>query len=252
MKKFSLLFLAVLSFFFLCGCELKFTSFTKVKDDGSGFRITTYFTDGISEKEELTTRYVLPEGGSWKSEQVKRGRYDVTTNIYEVKRQFKDLNKLAADYVRKGMAPQNVSDNRFSLKMDKGLLFTVYEYEEVFKDCTDEKKVRDFCERQYDYIIKLVSKDVATAFPGLVEKKKVEAALNVRYRSFFDYALGELLKNQMFFQDNPEYEEKNKAIEELNTKESFSSFHNRSSYYPVTKRPTNMPSWPKRKKLITK
>ncbi len=224
MKRISYLFLAAFSFFFLCGCELRFTSFTKIKEDGSGFRITTYFTDGISEKEELATRYVLPEGGSWKSEQVKRGQYDVTTDTYEVKRQFNDLNKLAPDYVRKGALPQNVSGNKFSLKIGKSLFFSTYEYEEAFKDCTDEKKIRNFWERQYEYTIGLVSKDIAAAFPKSVEKEKVVEALNKRYRSYFDYFLKEFLKNPVFFKDNAEYEEKNREFEKLNSEENFSSF----------------------------
>ncbi len=192
MKRISFLFLLGLGALSLSGCYIDITALTKINDDGSGFRITTYSADGASEKEELVKNYVLPAGGNWKLEKYVKDKSP--EHVYEVKRPFKDLNVLAPDYVRKGAKPGHVSDNRFSLKVRKNILFTTYEYEEAYKDSTDEKQFREFCERWYKHNLDEAVNDLTNTFPGLLEKDKVTALLNERYRPYFDFSTAAMLK----------------------------------------------------------
>ena len=66
MKKTFLLALLAVTALFLSGCFINITAMTKINDDGSGFRITTYTADGASEKQEVLDRYILPPGGEWR------------------------------------------------------------------------------------------------------------------------------------------------------------------------------------------
>lgn len=192
MKKIYFLFLLGLVGLFLSGCYIDITALTKINDDGSGFRITTYSADGASEKEELVKNYDLPVGGNWKLEKYLKDKSP--EHVYEVKRPFKDLNKFAPDYVRKGAKPGHISNNKFSLKVKKNILFTTYEYEETYKDSTDERQFREFCERWYSHNLEEAVKDLTNTFPGLLEKEKVRVLLNERYRPYFDFSTAAMLK----------------------------------------------------------
>lgn len=231
MKKIlSLLFLA-LFVLLLSGCQIKFTALTKINSDGSGFRITTYSADGGSEKEELVTRYDLPEGGNWKSEKSTRqwgdSTYPYERHIYEVKRAFKDLNKLAPDYTRKGLKRGNVSNNSISLRISRGILFTTYEYKETFRDSANERQVREFCEKQYNYILDIASKETEVALPKFIQKNKVKAFLDEKYRPYFDNFLTALSGAAYKFfseEDNKELEERFEELWEKYSEENFSSY----------------------------
>jgi hypothetical protein len=193
MKKIASSLLLIATAVAINGCFIDMTAVTKINDDGSGFRITTYTADGASEKEELLEYYVLPEGGSWKLDSYVKGQ--APQHVYEVKRAFKDINKLQPDYVRKGVKPSNVSDNRYSLKIHKGILFTSYEYEEVYKDCADEGKIREFCKRWYDSSLGIISDEVVKAFPRTAENDKVRSFVDARLRPYYDYFLKEYIVN---------------------------------------------------------
>ncbi len=224
MKKISSLSVLACLILSLIGCNISLTTYTKINDDGSGFRITTYSTDGKSDKDELLAKYEFPKGGQWKEEERKTQQYNYTDYTYEVKRAFKDLNKLDPDYIRKGAKPGNISGNTISFKINRGPIFTTYEYEEVFRDCSNEKQAKDFCQRQYDYFIDMVSKDIEEALPKLVNKEKIKILLDERYRSFFDYFLTEYLKDPDFFVNNEEYSKRNEEFEQKNSEENFTSF----------------------------
>ncbi|MDP2942294.1 MAG: hypothetical protein Q8O36_02115 [Candidatus Omnitrophota bacterium] len=224
MKRISLLFLSAIVTLSLSGCYINFTALTKINDDGSGFRITTYTADGASEKDELIKNYDLPAGGSLESEKdVKDKSPDYT---YEAKRLFKDLNNLAPDYVRKGAKPGYVSDNRFSLKIRKNILFATYEYEETYKDSTDERQFREFCERWYSHNLDEAVKDLTDIFPRLLEKEKIKALLNERYRPYVDYLMTAFLKkgSSLADEDNVEFKEKMDEYERRYGEEEFLPF----------------------------
>ena len=163
MRKFFVSALLVLSALSLNGCFIDMAATTKINDDGSGFRITTYTADGASEKEELFKNYILPPGGEWTLNQYVKD--SAPEHIYEAKQAFTDLNKLPPDYSRKGAIPGDVSSNKFSLKVNKGILFTTYEYEETYKDCIDGGKIRKFCSSWYDHAVGTAAAEVARAFP---------------------------------------------------------------------------------------
>lgn len=218
MRKF--LFLAVLVFVAVSvsGCFIDMTATTKINDDGSGFRITTYTADGATEMEETVKKYILPSGGEWRL-----GRYAENSppqHTYEVKRAFRDLNSLTPDYTRKGAKRGDLSENGFSLKIKNAVIFTVYEYEETFRDCTDAAKIREFCGDWYSHSLETAAREVARAFPSIVKKDKVKALLDARYRPYFDYFLASFLeygrgafdeKNTAFQVKLAEYEEKYSA-----------------------------------------
>lgn len=211
MRKIPFLFLLGLFALSLGGCYIDFTALTKINDDGSGFRITTYSADGASEKEELVKNYVLPGGGSWELEKYEKDK--ATEHAYEVKQPFKDLNKFAPDYVRKGAKPGHVSNNRPSLKISRNFLFTTYEYEETYKDSTDEKQFREFCERWYKHNLDEAVNDLTNTFPGLLEKDKVMALLNERYRPYFDFSTAAMLKRGRNLDEEWDEESKKKMDE---------------------------------------
>ncbi len=219
MKRISFcLFLAFL-IFFLSGCELKFTAFAKINPDGSGFRITTYSADEESEKEELLNRYILPDGGNWKIERYTPSwsKVERKNNIYETKSAFEDLNKLTPDYARRGLNPNNLSGNRYELKIKKGFMFNTYEYTETFIDSANEKEIREFCEREYDYALDKVSELLQAGLPGLIAKDKIRIYLDDIYRPYYDYILKEFLKYgfKIFKDENEEVKEK---LDELGEK----------------------------------
>lgn len=224
MKRIALSFLLLLTVFLLCGCYINMTAMTKINADGSGFRITTYTADGASEKEELIKNYILPEGGVWKLD--KYVKQNAPLHIHEVKRAFTDISRLQPDYARKGVNPANISDNRYSLKINKGLILTTYEYEEVFKDCTDGKKVREFCERWYSYSLETASVEIEKAFPRVAEREKIRRVLDERYRSYYDYFLKRFLVSgrKAFEDDNAVFKAKMAEYEKKNSAEDFADF----------------------------
>ncbi|MFH1778555.1 MAG: hypothetical protein ABH847_00770 [Candidatus Omnitrophota bacterium] len=227
MKKFSISLSLIFFVLSLSGCEIKFTAFTKINPDGSGFRITTYSADD-TEKEELLTRYILPKGGNWKTQKYTPSwsKVEGERHIYEAKRSFKDFNKLAPDYARKGFNPKNLSENRYELKIKKGLIFNTYEYREIFTDSANEKELREFCEREYNYILNLASQRLEDALPKLIEKEKVRTFLYGKCRPYYDYFLDVLLRHgyEAFFKEEiKELIEKYKEFEESISEESFSS-----------------------------
>lgn len=227
MKKISISLLLSFLVLSLGGCEIKFTALTKINPNGSGFRITTYSADD-AEKEELLTRYILPDGGNWKSEKYKTKNIfgPLEKHIYEVKRDFKDLNKLAPDYIRKGIRPQNISSNRILLKINKGAVFTTYEYEEIFRDTANERQVREFGERYYNHVLNLASKNIVTALPKLVEENKIKEFLNKTYRPDFDYMLDVFSKSgyKIFLEENnKELKEKGDEFSKKFSEEGFTS-----------------------------
>ncbi|MFA5148988.1 MAG: hypothetical protein WC491_07700 [Candidatus Omnitrophota bacterium] len=187
----ALLLLAVV--FLISGCFINMTAVTKINDDGSGFRITTYTADGASEKEELIKEYLLPGDGSWKLDNYVKD--SPPQHIYEVKRTFKDIKELQPDYARRGASPSNISDNRYSLKIRRGVIFNSYEYEEIYRDCADEGRIREFCKRWYDATLAIISEEVAAAFPRSVKKDGVTLFLDAKFRPLYDYFLGELMAN---------------------------------------------------------
>lgn len=231
MKKFLFFVLSVFSVLSLCGCYINLTSMTKINDDGSGFRITTYTADGASDKEELLNNYIFPQGGAWKLENYAKDA--VVQYVYEVKRAFSDINKLKSDYIRKGHNPANISDNRYYLKINRGLIYTTYEYEEVFKDCTDAKKIKDCCERLYDRLLDISAAEIEKAFPQIVEKQKVKALLDEQYRPYYDYLLPAFLKDgwKIFDDQHAACQQKTKEFEEKYDVESFSEF---LTYYIIS------------------
>ncbi|MFA6356136.1 MAG: hypothetical protein WCY23_03400 [Candidatus Omnitrophota bacterium] len=179
--------------FLVSGCFINMSAVTKVNDDGSGFRITTYTADGASEKDELIKDYLLPGGGSWKLDNYVKD--NPPQHIYEVKRTFKDIKELQPDYARKGAGPSSISDNKCSLKIRRGIIFDSYEYDEAYKDCADEGKIREFCRRWYDSTLEIISEEVAAAFPRSVKKDGVALFLDGKFRPYYDYFLGELVTN---------------------------------------------------------
>lgn len=227
MKKLSIFLLLASLVLSLSGCEIKFIAFTKINPDGSGFRITTYSAESESEKEELLTRYNLPKGGSWKLEKYKtKTLYEPSQkHIYEVKRTFKDLNKLTPDYIRRGIKPQNISDNKISLRIKKGVIFTTYEYEEIFKDSADERQVKEFGERYYNDILNIASKEIEAALPKVITKDKIKVFLNENYRPGFDYLLMVFSRYGYngFSEENKELKKKYEDFMEKSSEEGFSS-----------------------------
>ncbi|KPK39554.1 MAG: hypothetical protein AMJ78_08340 [Omnitrophica WOR_2 bacterium SM23_29] len=228
MKKISISLLLSFLVLSLSGCEIKFTAFTKIKPDGSGFRITTYSAETEGEKEELLNRHILLEGGIWKKQKYTPSwsKVEGERHIYETRRFFKDFNKLASDYARKGFNPKDLSENRYEFKIKKGLIFDTYEYREIFTDSTNERKLREFCEREYNYVLNLASRRLEDTLPKLIEKEKVRTFLYGKYRPYYDYFLDVLLKHgyEAFFKEEiKELIEKYKEFEESISEESFPS-----------------------------
>lgn len=224
MRKFLFFVLSAFSVLSLCGCYIDLTAMTKVNDDGSGFRISTYTADGASEKEELVKNYILPQGGAWKLDNYVKDA--APRHVYEVKRAFSDINKLKPDYIRKGGNPANISENRYSLKINRGLIYTTYEYEEVFRDCTDANKIKDYCGRWYDRSLDISAAEVEKAFPRTVEKQKVKALLDDRYRPYYDYFLAAFLKDgrRIFDDKHTACRQKMEEYEDKYNVEGFSAF----------------------------
>src|SRR3989338_1387195 len=224
MKKTFLLALLAVTALFLSGCFINITAMTKINDDGSGFRITTYTADGASEKQEVLDRYILPPGGEWRLNQYIKNA--PPQHIYEAKRTFTDIKGLAPDYVRKGSKAGDVSANKFSLKINKGIIVTTYEYEETFRDCTDARKINDYCGRWYDRSLEISAEEIEKAFPRTVEKQKVKALLDGRYRPYYDYFLSVFLKDgwSIFDDKHAASQQKITEYEEKYNVESFSAF----------------------------
>ncbi len=223
MKKF--LFLAFLPFVVLSasGCFINMAATTKINDDGSGFRITTYTADGATEKEEVLKNYVLPPGGEWRLNQYVKD--SPPQHIYEAKQVFTDLNKLVPDYFRSGTKPGDVSSNKFSLKINKGILFTTYEYEETYKDCTDSGRIKKLCDSWYGHAMDTASTEVARAFPKAVKKEKARELLEAVYRPYFDYIAAELTRagRQAFNEKNTQFKAKMEGFEKKCSAEEFSA-----------------------------
>ena len=224
MKKFFILAFLVFSAISVSGCFINMTATTKINDDGSGFRITTYTADGATEKEELLKDYVLPPGGEWRLNQYVKD--SPPQHIYEAKRTFTGLNDLAPDYSRKGVKPGDTSTNKFSLKIRRGVLFTTYEYEETFKDCAAAAKIRKFCDDWYGHSLETAAKEVERAFPKTVKKEQVEALLDARYRPYFDYFLASFISEgrKVFDEKNTQFHAMMAQYEQKYSAESFSSF----------------------------
>lgn len=224
MKKIFLFALVAATALFLSGCFINITAMTKINDDGSGFRITTYTADGATEKQEVLDRYILPAGGEWRLNQYEKG--STPEHVYEVKRAFKDIKELAPDYTRKGYNPGNLSANKFSLKINKGIIFTTYEYEETFADCTDAGKVKKFCADWYDHLLDIAAGEVARAFPKTVKKEDARALLDIRYRPYLDYFLNTFLIDgqRALDKDGEKYQAKLEEYEKEYSAENFSSF----------------------------
>ncbi len=225
-KTLSTLFLTLLVLS-LGGCEIKFTAVTKINPDGSGFRITTYSAEEESEKEELLNRYILPEGGSWQTQKYTPSwsKVERKNHIYEVKSVFKDLNKLAPDYTRTGLDPKNLSRNRYDLRVKKGFIFNAYEYEEVFTDSADEQGIKQFCEREYNYVLDKTSEYLGAGLSGLITKDKFRIFLNDTFRPYYDYFLREFLKDGFkIFEGEDEDKEIEKRLDELSEKFSEDGF----------------------------
>lgn len=222
-KTMSSLFL-VAAAFVLSGCFINITATTKINDDGSGFRITTFTADGASEKEEVLKNYGLPSGGEWRLNQYVKD--SPPQHVYEIKRTFADLNKLAPDYFRKGAKPGDISANKFSLKINRSVLFTTYEYEETFRDCTDAQKINDYCGRLYDRSLDISAAEIEKAFPRTVEKQKVKALLDERYRPYYNYFLSAFLKDgrRIFDDKHTACQQKLEEYEDKIKSESFSAF----------------------------
>lgn len=226
MRRASLLFLSALAALFLSGCYIDFTALTKINDDGSGFRITTYSTDSQSDESELKAKYILPPAGEWKAAPADKTPQEPSVYTYEAKRTFKGLKDLTPDYTRKGMKPGDISANSFSLNIKKGILFTVYEYEEAYRDCTDERRFREFCERWYNHNLDEAVKILTGAFPRLIDKTKVRALLNERYRPYLDYLMDAFLERgrSLSEEGNEEFQGKMAEFEKKCSEEDFVPF----------------------------
>lgn len=186
------------------GCFIDISAVSKVNSDGSGFRITTYTADGASEKEELLKYYILPGGGDWKLDSYVKDKPPL--HVYEVKREFRDIKDLPSDYLRKGADPSNVSGNECSLDIRKGMVFTTYRYEEIYRDCADKAKIRGFCDGWYTSALEIMSDEVAKAFPRSVKKDEVRAFLDDRFRPYYDHFLKEFIAHGRKSVDGAEFE----------------------------------------------
>ena len=224
MKKFLRSLLLAAAALSLSGCFIDMAATTKINDDGTGFRITTFTADGASEKEEVLKNYSLPAGGEWIL-----GKYQKDMpphHIYEAKRAFTDLSRLGPDHVRKGVKAGDVSKNKFSLKIDKGILFTSYDYEETYKDCTDAEKIRRFSSGWYVHAVDTAAAELERAFPKAIRKEKAAALLEARYRPYFDYFLAIFLNEgrRMFDDKNTELQAKLAEYDKKYSAEDFAVF----------------------------
>ncbi len=225
MKKVSFFLFLALFVLFLSGCELKFTALTKINADSSGFRITTYSADEESEKEELLNRYILSEGGTWKIERYTPSwsKVERKNHIYEVKRAFKDLNELTPDYTRRGTHSENLSKSRYELNIKKGLIFNTYEYVEIFTDSANEKEIRKFCEREYNYVLDRTSEYLEASLPEIIAKDKIRIYLNDTFCPYYDYFIREFLKDGFRIFES-EDKETNGKLDELRERFSEDGF----------------------------
>ncbi len=223
MKRFFYGLLAFLPVLIFCGCRINMTAVTRINDDGSGFRITTYSADGASEKDELVNDYLLPGPGEWKLERYAKDNPPV--HIYEVKRSFMDMNKLTPDYARKGSYPGNLSSNSFSLKVHNGILFTVYEYEEKFRDCMDRRKAMQFCAQWYGRSLDIAASEIEKEFPGLAQKDGIKAFLDGMYRQYYDFFLREFMSKgrRVFEGEDPLFNAEKQEFEARYGEDSFAS-----------------------------
>jgi hypothetical protein len=73
------------------------------------------------------------------------------------------------------------------------MVFTTYRYEEVYRDCADEAKIREFCGGWYASALEIMSDEVSKAFPRSVKKDEVKSFLDDRFRPYYDYFLKEFL-----------------------------------------------------------
>ncbi|MDD4879197.1 MAG: hypothetical protein PHR22_01920 [Candidatus Omnitrophica bacterium] len=219
------LFLAFLSLVAISssGCFINMTAMTKINDDGSGFRITTYTADGAAEKEEVLKYYILPPGGEWRLNQYVKD--SPPQHIYEAKQAFTDVNKLAPDYYRKGAKPGDASDNKFSLKINRGILFTTYEYEETYKDCTDSARIRKLCDSWYEHSIETAAAETARAFPKAIKKEKAREMLEAEYRPSYEYMAAELTTKgrEAFNEKNTQFNARMAEFEKKYSAEGFSA-----------------------------
>ncbi len=223
MKRVVYCLLAFMPVLLFCGCRINMTAVTRINDDGSGFRITTYSADGASEKDELVKFYLLPRAGDWKLERYAKDNPPV--HIYEVKRSFMDIDKLSPDYARKGFYPEDLSSNSFCLKVHSGILFTVYEYEERFRDCMDRRRAMQFCAQWYDRSLDIAASEVEKEFPGLAHKDGIKVFLDGIYRQYYDFFLREFMSKgrRVFEGEDPLFKAERQEFEAIYGEEGFAS-----------------------------
>ncbi|MBI3307497.1 MAG: hypothetical protein HYZ84_06815 [Candidatus Omnitrophica bacterium] len=167
-----------LCLFLLSGCRIEFHAQSIVRDDGSIERSTSYRAQDKSDREELSLRYELPEGGDWKDTPVNifkfllKGPEVQMLSSYETKRVIPAGSGSVSDFKRFTLAKDKAATNAFRVRVKNWWVVKWFDYEERFTDVIDPAKIKLVIDRVMEKGLATFQTELGTRLgkPELVDR----------------------------------------------------------------------------------
>lgn len=170
----------------LSGCRIEFDAQSVVMEDGAIERTTTFSAQEDSDKQEILSRYELPEGGGWTDQPlqifafIKKGLENKMTAQYQAVALIEPETGPSTDFKRFSQSRERFAKNEFRVKVKDWWLVKWFDYEEKFSDIIDLNKVQIVINKVLDkgleiFHAELTSRAMDSALTGpLIEKARIK------------------------------------------------------------------------------
>ncbi len=193
----------------LTGCKIQFEGQTIVEPDGSVTRTSRYIADDEQRRDDLQTRYTLPEGGTWSTQtQPQPDGRETTTYIYEVTRHFEPGQEIASDYIRYGVVPDHIARNDITIHVHQGWLATSYHYVERFRDAATRESAERAARRISAAWVEFFAAQLEARLQEAVSAAQARHALNEYLSPPLEQGIDGVRRQGAAFFDTPQFKEK--------------------------------------------
>ena len=144
------------------GCRITHEAETIVHSDGSVTRTIRYIADEPADKEELVARHVLPQGGVWQSQTLKRPNSQGTLTqqreeVFFVAQYYGPGQSLPPSYVRKSAHGNGLAQSSARVSVHDELFRKRFNYEERFSDVATLKTAEGGVHKVYEAYIEYLA-----------------------------------------------------------------------------------------------
>lgn len=175
------------------GCRVDFEARSVVREDGSLQRTAVWRAKDSNDKEEVITRYELPDGGAWTEETAEDGT--PTAFVYTSQRTINKDQFPFTDYKRFTEAKDRAAVNRISVSTKDSWFVKNYFYHEQFKDVLDREHIAAMLDAVFDRGLTEFRQTLKSGVPDEEKLAAITHKVLAQYKPIVDRLAHELINN---------------------------------------------------------